>query len=624
MKLRMMVAPVAVAVLMLTGASPASAHTSRCDSKTVASSQTWVVSATTRLCALTLKSGGTITAPDGKDVVLVVNGVQTGGAIDSTGGTQTVLQPGSWRGDVELQLVAERTSVWNGLSFAMNQALYVDATGVVDSLSATKALSGRTTNTSASNVKITSTGENFGGVVVSGGTYTLSGASISLTGNGRSDFIGSGAAIAATDGAKVVVDGAKITSTGVARNGVWVSGGANLVMKNSTVATHDGTLPAGYQSTVDLAYMQQAPWMLGIVGNVRATNLMGDSSTASYINSRISSTGWGVLSTDTGSNNRLTAINSTLTLTGDDGYGSYAIGDAVEEFLGSTFDVPDYVAIVRGGTIHFGDSDATDVSALNQSLGLGLTTRELRQLRERSTVLDSDRFGIMFHGDGTITIDGETTMTTGEAAFLDKGQEVDLTVDGSEGATVTADNGVLFQLMEDDDPGPQMVDGKLVNTGVYTEPTTTAERVSTWDVAAVHDEDAVATFTDTVLDGDFWNASRAGKNLALTFDSTDVTGVISSSVSRHSQSTITSADYELMGVVTNTAQAAINNGVVVALTGDSVWTVTGTSYLTSLTVGADATVAGTDGHAVSMTVDGVATAIVPGASYAGAIVVTVV
>ena len=82
---------------------------------------------------------------------------------------------------------------------------------------------------------------------------------------------------------------------------------------------------------------------------------------------------------------------------------------------------------------------------------------------------------------------------------------------------------------------------------------------------------------------------RSGKNLDLTFDGSNVDGVISSSTSKHHQSTITSADYLQMGEVTNTPGAAVNNGVIVDLEGGTTWTVPSTSYLTKLTVSADST-----------------------------------
>ena len=67
---------------------------------------------------------------------------------------------------------------------------------------------------------------------------------------------------------------------------------------------------------------------------------------------------------------------------------------------------------------------------------------------------------------------------------------------------------------------------------------------------------------------------------------------------------------------------AINNGVIVSLASGGTWTVTGTSYLTSLSLDATSAVAVPPGGQVTVTVDGAATAIKPGASYTGAIVLT--
>jgi hypothetical protein len=63
--------------------------------------------------------------------------------------------------------------------------------------------------------------------------------------------------------------------------------------------------------------------------------------------------------------------------------------------------------------------------------------------------------------------------------------------------------------------------------------------------------------------------------------------------------------------------------VIVALTDNSTWTVTGTSYLSALSLDATSSVKGQGWKRVSMTVDGTATEIEPGGSYTGAIVVTV-
>ncbi|WP_123973803.1 hypothetical protein [Streptomyces sp. Ag109_O5-1] len=113
-----------------------------------------------------------------------------------------------------------------------------------------------------------------------------------------------------------------------------------------------------------------------------------------------------------------------------------------------------------------------------------------------------------------------------------------------------------------------------------------------------------------------------GKNLVAAFERTRVEGVISASASRHAVTTITSTEWRQINRVTNTPQAAVNNGVIVKLGAGSVWTVTGTSYLTKLVVDADATVQGPTGRTLTLTVDGTATALTPGATYTGALTLT--
>jgi hypothetical protein len=102
-----------------------------------------------------------------------------------------------------------------------------------------------------------------------------------------------------------------------------------------------------------------------------------------------------------------------------------------------------------------------------------------------------------------------------------------------------------------------------------------------------------------------------------------VQGVISASLAVHAESPINFANYQQLGVVTNTPQPVVNNGVIVELAGASVWRVTGTSYLSRLTVGTDAKVRSVDGGVPTMTVDGVPTTITAGSTYSGAITITV-
>ena len=386
-------------------------------------------------------------------------------------------------------------------------------------------------------------------------------------------------------------------------------------------------------------------------------------------------------------NPTLTAIASQISITGEAGYGSYGMGAATEYFLGCDFSVPTYGSISSGSSLYYGDSAPEKVAELNSSLRLGLTQEELSAIPSQGTLVNSLRFGIMWHGDGisgdagTAVIEGATTFTTGETVFLDKGQAVKVSVDGTGGATLNPGNGVIMQLMDDDNPGWDP--DTLWTTSVYTEPASPVETDEAHDLTrAAEGQDALATFKAIELVGDFYNSTRGGlgpvavepaagteatgtsvagatdtgsattvapttttvapttttaappadgttttveggaptsttttlrpgtelasvsKNLCLTFDNAKITGLITSSTAAHSKATITSADYRLLGEVVNTPAPAVNNGVVVAITNGSVWTVTGNCYLTSLTIGGSSWLIAPEGKKVAMRVNG--------------------
>ena len=85
---------------------------------------------------------------------------------------------------------------------------------------------------------------------------------------------------------------------------------------------------------------------------------------------------------------------------------------------------------------------------------------------------------------------------------------------------------------------------------------------------------------------------------------------------------IASKNATYLGDVTNKPAPAVNNGMIVTLKGGTVWTVAGTSYLTSLTIDDDS-IAAPEGSKVMMTVNGVKTEIKPGKAYSGNIVLSV-
>lgn len=185
---------------------------------------------------------------------------------------------------------------------------------------------------------------------------------------------------------------------------------------------------------------------------------------ATYVNSSISSATWGAFSVDSVSNAQATAINCAIANLGAEGYATFADGNVTERILGCMLDAGTYATITgaSNGTVYYGDSTSEGVAQRNTDLELGLMEEELAALPVRSTVIGSRGFGVMWHGAGTLYIDGGTVLTSASTTFPDKAVRATITVDGSQGAALNPGNGVVLQVMETGNPGS--------NAGVYAEP----------------------------------------------------------------------------------------------------------------------------------------------------------
>ncbi|MFT4124068.1 MAG: Ig-like domain-containing protein, partial [Microbacteriaceae bacterium] len=621
---------VGASVGLLPSTASAASSTVSCDgddalvdgSLTVASGETCTVTATTSLQSLTITDDTSVIAvPDDYLLSIVVDGVETGQYYDGTSSASPLLvAPATYSSSsttgVQLVVTTELDYTMFGTTFPLRQALEITSSGVDADGSVSQAITGGSyDDDSADGITINSTGDGLAGVDVESGSYSINDSTINFDGNGRLDFAGIGAGIrAANSGTSVRVENATIDNTGAVRSGIVFTDGATGVVKDSTISTSDGVLPDDYTLSAP-PNMRQVPWALGLTGNVRATNMVGAGTKATYLNDDVSSTNWGVLSTDSTTNSYLTAINTTAT-TIDGGYGSYADGSSVTDtFLGTTFDVDDYGVISTGGTINIGDASQDAVSTLNTANSLGLTDDDIAEVTDETSTIDSDRFGIMWHGGGssniaagTVTIDGGTTIHTGETAFQDKANGMTLNLDGSDGATVQSESGVIFQLMESDDPGG------LSTTSVYTDPVYAGDAAvqdTDWDLTDTSDSNkpAIVNLSDIDVNGDFYNAvyNDTPKNLVLSLDGSTVAGRITSSTAVHDVATISYDDgegYQYIGEVTNTASTPVNNGVIVDLTDGSTWVAKGTSYLTSLTFDDTSSIRGYGDKDVTITIDG--------------------
>jgi hypothetical protein len=508
------------------------------------------------------------------------------------------------------------------------------------------------TDAAAKDVSITSVGDNFNGIIVRGeakSSYSIVNPVISLTGNGTNDFAGFGSAIMTDGNAEVTVDNAKINNTGAVRTAVWVGGNSVANVNNSEIETHSGTLPKDYSwswakgGPTDGRYvMMEVPWMLGIVGNNRATTVVGGG-TAHYNNSHIKVQNWGALSTDAVRGAKLFANNSHIEAV-ESGYGAYADG-ADDSFSGCTFDVHDYGLIIAGGTGHFTDG----------------------------TVVNSGRFGVMSHsGSGTITIDKGSVFNTKKAVIQIKGGQPTVIVDN---AKLNSESGVILQAMVNDDPnrgggGPARggapgggrgearggAPGGMPGGAPGGAPGGIASGAAGGAPGGAPGEarggmpggapggapggtrggagasGAVsATFKNVTLNGDIVTSMTSSSDVVVRFEKASITGAITTATAKHAVAPngeeLTMKDetdlYYLIGEVENTYEPTRDKyGINVSLDAGSSWVVNKTSYLTGLTIADGAKITAPEGYNLSMTVDGAGKKINAGA-YKGKIVLKV-
>jgi hypothetical protein len=523
-----------------------------------------------------------------------------------------------------------------GGAYDFRQALYLDEKGLDESKSVLAAVKGnKPSGFEISNIEIKSNGSHyesadspggtgFTGIYVAGGEYTLKNVRIELLGDGLNDFIGYGAAIVtAGDKTKLVVDNATINNKGVVRAGVIVKDGSKVTVKNSSIQALNGVLPPD-DPWGQSGEMRSTLWISGMTGTTRATSILGTNTQATYINSSVASEGWGAMSTDGTNNIHLTGINTKIINTGDQGYGTYNDPAAHVAFYGCEFNVATFASAIGAGDVYYGDSSKESVAGLNEKLGLGLTAEELNAIPEKPTIINSKKHGVMWHRSGNpLTVDGGTTFNTPKTTFIVAGVPAVLTMDGSKGAKINPGNGVIMQVFSDDEPGGSNTMGSADS---YDEPTTAPKPIAGFDTTSSEGA-ATANFSNIDLKGDFYNSVGWGRltdklNMVLNLNTSSVTGVISASESHHPSPKITKANQSEFHEISDTARPTVNNGVIVNLTNGSKWIVTGTSYLTSLSIAEDSSVAAAEGSKVEMTVNGVKKEIKPG-KYSGKITLTV-
>ena len=351
---------------------------------------------------------------------------------------------------------------------------------------------------------------------------------------------------------------------------IFAASGATVTIRNSTLQSDGGTLSSEYLNTPSQTLMVAPPWILGIMGTSRCTNMMGDNTTTNVIDSVTSAGAWAVLSTDAGSDMALNVFGTTLTLNNADesaaaplqaeggeisetldnpytvnygsGYGTYAIGNAVETFAGATINVGTYATIFTGGSATYTALEAGATYELTNAAGENTATYTATE--DKTTEIHSDTFGFMAHqGSNAIAIEKGTVVESGYATFLVKSGSSNETLTATvDDATIT-NGGVMIQVMDNDDAtnggmmdadDPENTNGGSQNFKPYH----TEDAGFNTDAASASGTVQTFTFTNGDYTGNIYNASGSdgleGNTLNVTFgEGATYSGAIASTAAIH-------------------------------------------------------------------------------------------
>ncbi|MFT4197831.1 MAG: hypothetical protein QM601_07980 [Pseudoxanthomonas sp.] len=525
-----------------------------------------VVTRVTSFDHLLIRDGALPVAPPGKQLTMTVDGVGT------------PIAPGLYQGRVVLTPTDDIVVKYKELDpHQFRAAVYVNDGKYVASRSVPAVVQGGSvTDAGTSGVRIVSHEPRFNGVIVTGDSkYTIDHPVIDLVGNGGNDFAGFGAAIMSSGNADVTVNAPKIRTHGAVRTAVFVGGHSTMHVNDADIEVYNGTLPPDYKFTIQVGKMMEVPWMLGLHGNVRATNLV-DHGTVYYNRAHIKAQGWGALSTDDAAVTRMYVKDSLIEVT-DSGYGAYSIGDSLDHFSNTTLNVADIGLIMAAQ----GSGTLTDGSVIN-----------------------SGRYGVMMHsggGGGVLTVDKGSVINSRQTGIEIKGRGATVAIDHGQ---VNAGNGIVLQAMVNDDPfmKKMMAGGPPPGAPVGVQ----APGGGDAPKAPPASPDVDVSLRGVTLNGDFVNTRTKEGALKVALDGSTVVGAITTGTQTpRGGKDPTEATYWQIGDVINTyAPVHDPHGVSVQVGGGSRWVVTKTSYLQSIDLAQGGQIAAAPGYTLALSVDG--------------------
>ena len=491
---------------------------------------------------------------DGKEATVEIGEGQY--AYLTVGGVNEVMQPGNYDATVVVEVVDPifESADYNtadkdvNLSTELFSVVYITEDGVQEGQSVlSAAVGGEVTDTTVKGVTIESRDVNGMAGIRAGGTAVVEveDVTINLTGNGGNDFMGAGAALAATDGSTLIARNVTATVDGWVRGCTFAGGQSRLEVYDSTFICDAGEYDP--DSYVVGAGMSQPPKGLGVYGNNRLNNMVHD---ADEYFERVTfiSRNWGALGVDAVTDGTLTCVDCDIIVT-ESGYGAYSIGPCVDTFTGCRFNI-------TGGVIAFAAVEGTVI--LNGG-----------------TIANSDRYGIVTHqamgATSTIKVLENSEINSAYCGIMVKGRSSNIEI--GDGATInTSETGIILQAQDNDDTGAGAVNNEaLVDVDIH----------------------------DTALEGDIVMsmapAAGSTSTMDVTFDNATITGAVTTSNATLAipDGNITLDNIMQVGMVTNEYGVREDEcHLNVTLQNGSVWNVTETSYVCELTVDATSTVNG--------------------------------
>lgn len=594
-------------------------------STSVANDYTTTAIAST-VTAVTYKVDGkekSLAAEEGNALVLVVDGVQR----DLLAGKTYEVNEQYLMKSVKIYRVGgPKAAPWIGAkeeekaTYYFRQALYVDNGEIVEDASVKEVIAGGTYDAlSADGIVLDAGGAHFNGILLDNGTtYSIKDSKFYAYGDGGDDLAGWGTSIMADNKSQVDIKNCYIETEGAIRCALYVDNTSIANVEDTVIYSKETPDTCEEFANLTPGMMKRVPFALGMEGTVRSLNVMADGQ-GRFKDCVVVSTGWGALSTDSGTSydicgtyaldveNTLSGIGTlevaqdgkeytakktvngvTYGFTvGGSGYVTYADSGVHNRYKNCEFYAPDYIQVMGSGR-----SGSTYIDCYLQSQATAYMTQQSGggTFELIDTTLD--------------TVDAVLQIKSGAANTGFSNIILDNTKVNFSGTSTRAKDGILVELVESDDAG---------NPGITTY--TIDDHADEAEATLATVADSSATLKNGTYKGDIYNSIYNYKQvLNIAVENAELIGAVSATKAIHvdldgkllPNGTVLNAymgseeyghcnyaaekggmgtDAKMIGRFCHTATPVLNNPINVTL-GNAKWNVTGEGYIQNLAIDA--------------------------------------